>query len=159
MWKGALSRHLSVFGIVLPAIRVENQKNRIMSFAEILIAILMAMVVGVLFYYVFRVSGPWGSFWTFLLILLLAGIASTAWLTPVGPPLFGEPWLGTLFVILFLALLISAATPPQRTRTDVATPNEPASTGAIALGFFFWILIIFLAIAAIWGVSYPPYLT
>ena len=111
-----------------------------------------ALFIGVIFYYVFKSSGPWGSFWSFLLILILAGIAANAWITPVGPYYQGVTWFPVLFVILLFALLIAAATPPRRTRieAEVEEPEEPA---AVALGGFFWVLMIFLLIAAVWGLA------
>lgn len=133
-----------------------------MSFAEIIIALLMAIIIGSIFYYVFKVTGPWGSFWTFILILILAGIAAGAWVEPVGPTVYGTPWLSTLIVIFLFALLIAAATPPRRKpetpaeREAMAEASAEASGGAIALGVFFWVLLIFLFIAAIWGIAWTP---
>jgi len=122
-----------------------------MEFLAMLLIAIGALFIGVIFYYVFKTSGPWGSFWSFLLILILAGIAADAWITPVGPYYQGVAWFPVLFVILLFALLIAAATPPRRTRIEPEVePEEPA---AIALGGFFWVLMIFLLIAAVWGIA------
>ena len=53
-----------------------------MTALEIIFTVIGAILIGSIFYYVFRVSGPWGSFWAFLLILILAGLAMAAWITP-----------------------------------------------------------------------------
>lgn len=133
-----------------------------MTFAEIIIAILMAIIIGTIFYYAFKVSGPWGSFWTFILILILAGVAAAAWVEPIGPTLYGAPWLSALIVIFLFALLIAAATPARRSsytlREQQAATEPPVEerAGAVALGVFFWFLLLFLAIAAIWGIAYTP---
>jgi len=122
-----------------------------MEFLAILFIAIGALIIGAIFYYLFRSSGPWGSFWSFLLILILAGIAANAWIAPVGPYYQGVTWFPVLFVILLFALLIAAATPPRRTRIESEIEKEEPE--AIALGGFFWILLIFLFIAAIWGIA------
>ena len=73
-----------------------------MTFLEILFAIAAAILIGVLFYYVFKAAGPWGSFWTFLLILILAGLATAAWIQPFGPVIYDIVWVPILLVILFI---------------------------------------------------------
>lgn len=131
-----------------------------MSLIEILIAILMAVITGTIFYYIFRVSGPWGSFWSFLIVLILVGLAAQAWVTPIGPVIFETSWLSALIVIFFFALLIAAASPPQKRPArpaDQQSSTEPVENdreGAVALGIFFWFLLLLLGIAAIWGIAY-----
>jgi hypothetical protein len=128
-----------------------------MTFAEILLTILGALLIGVLFYYVFKSTGPWGTFWSFLLILILVGLAAEAWIEPVGPVAWGVAWVPTLFVVFLFALLLAAATPPRRDRrvTDTTT-TEPTTTeeetAAVAVGAFFWIFMFFLLVVALWGV-------
>jgi len=128
-----------------------------MTFLEILLTILTALLIGVLFYYVFKTTGPWGSLWTFLLILVIAGLASAAWIEPVGPVVYDVAWVPVLFVILLFALLLAAATPlyPERTeRAEIEAGAEPPEreNAAVALGMFFWIFILFFLGIAIWGI-------
>ena len=73
-----------------------------MVFLEFILIALVAFLVGVLFYYVFKTTGPWGNLWSILLILFLAGIAADVWITPVGPDYQGVIWIPVLFVILIL---------------------------------------------------------
>mgnify|MGYP006281488315 CR=1 FL=1 len=127
-----------------------------MTALEIFFAVIGAIVIGVIFYYVFRISGPWGTFWSFLLVLILATIAVTAWITPFGPVFRDIAWLPILLVVILFALLLAAATPPggrrvpPRTERDLETP-EP--TGAVAaLGVFFFVLIIVLVAVALVGI-------
>ncbi|HSH53060.1 MAG TPA: hypothetical protein VK982_15140 [Bacteroidales bacterium] len=122
-----------------------------MVFLSILFIAIGALLIGAIFYYLFRSSGPWGSFWSFLLILILAGIAANVWISPVGPYYQGVAWFPVLFVILLFALLIAAATPSRRTRIE--SEAERVEPEAVALGGFFWILMIFLFIAVIWGIA------
>lgn len=123
-----------------------------MEFLEIILTILLAVVVGVLFYYIFKSRGPWGTFWSFLLILILAGLAAEAWITPIGPVGWGVAWIPTIFVILLFALLLAAAAPPRPARrVQEPVPETEEEAAAIALSGFFWIFMIFLLGAAIWG--------
>lgn len=126
-----------------------------MTFLEIILVIVAAILVGTLFYYVFKISGPWGSFWTFLLILILAGLAAEAWVTPFGPVFYDVAWFPTIFVILIFALILAAASPSARRDVDTNTATtEPRTTSpaAVAFSVFFWFLLMFLFIAVIWGV-------
>jgi len=106
-----------------------------------------AFLVGVVFYYVFKSTGPWGNFWSVLLILILAGIAADAWITPIGPYYQGVAWFPVMFVVFLFAFLIAASTPVHRRKGD---PVEQESS-KIALGVFFWFLLLLLLTAAIWG--------
>ena len=126
-----------------------------MVFLEVLLTIFGALAIGALFYYVFRATGPWGTFWSFLLILVLAGLAAEAWIEPVGPVAWGVAWVPTLFVIIIFALILAAAAPPRdrRMETPPAEPSEE-ETAAVAIGGFFWILLILLLFIAIWGRFY-----
>ena len=129
-----------------------------MLIAEIIFSIIAAILIGVLFYYVFRYSGPWGSFWSFLLILILAGLAASAWINPIGPVFYDIAWIPILFVILLFALLLGAASDPvyrRRIEYREATPEadterEGEAAGA-TLGLIFWIFLTFLVVAAVWG--------
>lgn len=88
-----------------------------------------------------------------MLILILAGLAGSSWINPVGPVFWDVALLPVLFVVFVFALLMAAATPPSRNREkDVANP-EPSEeeAGAIAIGGFFWILMSILLIIALWG--------
>lgn len=130
-----------------------------MTLPEIIISIFLALAIGLFFYYVFKVSGPWGSFWVFLLILTLAALASEAWLTPFGPTIYGASWLGAFITVFIIALLIAAATPTRREITREPVPGDEPITdepGVVALSAFFWIFLIFMTVAALWGIITPP---
>ena len=118
-----------------------------MVFLEFILIALAALLIGVLFYYVFRSTGPWGNLWSILLILILAGLAADAWITPVGPYYQGVSWFPVLFVILLFAFLIAATTPVRRRNGD---PVEEESS-KVALGVSFWFLMFLLLIAVLWG--------
>ncbi|MFW6222112.1 MAG: hypothetical protein ACOC3T_00725 [Bacteroidota bacterium] len=137
-----------------------------MTFLEALLVIIAAVAIGALFYFVFKSTGPWGTFWTFLLVLILAGLVAEAWITPFGPVYYGIAWVPTLFVIILFALLLAAATPSRReehiieekeTRLPPGESRRAREAGeatAAVVGIFFWFLIIFLFVAAFWGLFY-----
>ena len=125
-----------------------------MTVLEILLTILIAVVIGILFYYLFRSTGPWGSLWSFLLILILAGVAAEAWIEPVGPVFYDVAWVPTLFVIILFALFLAAASPPRDRRIARSPEAEPSEEegAAVAVGIFFWIFMLVLFGIALWGI-------
>ncbi len=118
-----------------------------MLFMKFILIALAAFLVGVVFYYVFKSTGPWGNFWSVLLILILAGIAANAWITPIGPYYQGVAWFPVMFVILLFAFFMAASTPLHRGKID---PVESESS-KVAFGVFFWFLMVLLLTAVIWG--------
>jgi len=117
----------------------------------ILAIILFALLIGSLFFYGFKRTGPWGSFWSFILILFLGMWLVDIWVTPYGPEYWGVAWLDLLFAGLLLALLLAAATPtpyvPPRNReiTDrelVKAQEAEVVRGSVAIGIFFWIMLL-----------------
>ena len=124
-----------------------------MTFLEIFLTVLMAVLIAVLFYYVFKSPGPWNSFWTYLIILILSGLAAHAWLTPVGPVAFGIAWIPVFFAIVIVALLLGAASPTRERRQPTGKHGElpEKEKTTLALGAFFWILLVFLLGVIIWS--------
>lgn len=129
------------------------QKKRIMTFLGVLLTVMAAIIVSVLFYYVFKSTGPWENFWIFLLILTLAGLAAGLWIAPVGPVMWGLAWVPTLMVIIIVALLIGAASPRKQERAVTnSESSEPAphDRKAATLGALFWIFLIFMLSVIVW---------
>jgi hypothetical protein len=123
-----------------------------MLFVDLLVALLVGIVLTIVFAALFRNTGPWGAWWAFLLIVVLATWAGGLWITPFGPPIWGYTWLPFLLVGVFFALLIAAATPvPRRplNRVERGKAQEAAAETATALGIFFWVLIVGLGIAIV----------
>lgn len=123
-----------------------------MTAGGIVAVILITLLVGGVFFYGLKKTGPWGSFWTFLLVLFL-GISLTAiWLVPVGPVWYGAAWFDLFVVGLLLALLLAAATPTTNEQRRAAfeqsdvVDEKARGDSAIALGGFFWLMIILFVI-------------
>jgi hypothetical protein len=126
-----------------------------MIFLDILFVMLSAIVIGSLFFFVFKTVGPWGSFWTFILILILVGLAAATWVRPFGPIYWNISWVPVLFVIVLFSLFLAALTPPRRDK-DVTIKTEipeyqKKDAAMFTLSFFFWAFIVFLLAAVIWG--------
>lgn len=137
-------------------------------FGGILGTILVAILISALFYYAFNARGPWGSFWSFFLVLLLIIWAASLWVRPIGPVYWGVAWIPLFFVGLLFALLL-AAIPTSDTR-DVIREDEIAEaererqvnpteaerrrdinrTAATVSGTF-WILMVVLLLVIIVG--------
>lgn len=124
-----------------------------MTFLGILVTVLTAIIISAVFYFLLKSVGPWRSFWSFLLVLVLAGLAAGLWITPVGPVMWGVAWVPTIMAIIIFALLLGAASPSREkknaTNEDSSEPT-PRDRKAATLGAFFWILLIFMLGIIIW---------
>ncbi len=127
-----------------------------MEWSEIIGAILIAILVGSVFYYLFKSRGPWGSAWTFFLVLFV-GIWFLAALTdPVGPVYWQVAWFDFLFFGLLFALILTAATPSSADRermrvyySNLKKEEVDAPSAAVAVGIWFWIMIFIFFITGI----------
>lgn len=128
-------------------------------------AILIAVLLSALFYYAFNVRGPWGTFWTFFLVLLLTVWAASLWVDPVGPEFWGVAWIPLFFVGLLFALLLAAipsdygSTPtereaglPEPSPEEVAESRKANRTVAVVSGIF-WLFMLILLIIIVAGYS------
>lgn len=134
-------------------------------FGGILAAIVIAVLISAIFYYGFSARGPWGSFWTFFLVLLLIVWAASLWTRPVGPVYWGVAWIPLFFIGLIFALLLAAiptydTTPEEEAIIDqeilaeepeLARRREAEASSAAAVGWFFWLFIAILFFVAIIG--------
>ncbi len=125
-----------------------------MELLGIITAIIISLLFAVIFYYFFRVRGPWGAFWTFFLVLFLAVWAAELWITPVGPYFYDIAWVPLVFVGLLVAIGLAAATGmPERIgrkRLEEGAP-APEEAEAATLGIFFWLLLAVLITVVLIG--------
>jgi hypothetical protein len=125
-------------------------------FFQILFSVLLAFIVGSFFYYVFKYTGPWGSFWTFVLVLILAGVAASVWIEPIGPIIYNIAFVPILVVILIFAFFLAAVTPPRYSRKYPLQENTPEPNEeelpVLAISTFFWVFLVALVMAALLGV-------
>ncbi len=121
----------------------------------------VALIITLFFTYVLRIKGPWGTFWTFFLIILLAVFAADVWVEPMGPYYKDVYWLPPLAVGLIIALLLASTTPSPKTRSRLAgkeKENNEEESSALALGTFFWFVLIFMLVLVVLGFFTNPHL-
>jgi hypothetical protein len=124
-------------------------------FWGILYLVLISFLITLFFSFLLRVRGPWGSFWAFFIIILLAVFAADIWVTPVGPYYGDIHWVPPLAAGLLIALLLAATTPSPKTRSELKAKKKAGEEpSAVALGTFFWFLVVFLLIIIIAGLAY-----
>ena len=117
------------------------------SAIQIAAVIFIALLVGSLFYYGFRRRGPWGSFWSFILILFLGVMLFSIYADPVGPIYYGIAWFDIIVIGLLFAFLWGAAGRRYPKKREAEPETAETSGSAIAIGYFFWGLVVFFLLA------------
>lgn len=116
-----------------------------------LIDLLFAFVVALLFFLIFSVlirgHRTGSTLLVFFLVLLFATWAGGVWLSPIGPPLWGVSWLSFILVGLFVALILAALIPPERSAKKMGV--EEAAVRVVSFDYLVSILIIALVISVI----------
>lgn len=120
-----------------------------MFFTEFITAALVAFLLILLLGGIFGRSWPWrGMGWAFLIIFLGAWAIGT-WSAPVGPMFYGVAWVPFFFGALVLALLLLAV--PSHPRAGSAGEADVEGAAAVAVGAFFWVVVLLLLTAIFWG--------
>lgn len=131
-----------------------------MLWMELLFAFVIALLFSVVFITLFRIRGPFGQFWVFMLVVFFATFAAVRWIRPAGDTIYGVYWMTGIFVALVVSLLIGAGATltgnvddkPDKQKKGIDNGYNTANVGDAASGLFFWLVLILLAIAAIAGV-------
>jgi hypothetical protein len=118
-----------------------------MSATGVIAIILIATLLSFLFSYGFGQRGPWGSIWTFLLILILGIWTVNVWVSPYGPVWYGAAWLDILFIGVLISLVLSVATPSARRYRAKSISSKSAvvrkeQEAVAAAGGLFWIIML-----------------
>ncbi|MFW6219156.1 MAG: hypothetical protein ACOC3S_03460 [Bacteroidota bacterium] len=133
-----------------------------MNVFNVIITFFIAIVITLVFPYVFKSRGPWNSMWAFFIILLLTLFAAGLWIIPAGPQWNEVAWVPLLFVGVLFALILAAATytKPYGEELNTNKPreiNEEVSKNTIAtmaaFGLFFWLLLISLIVIIAIGLT------
>lgn len=124
-----------------------------MFIADLIIALVIAVLMTLFFAVLLRRRGPWGSIPLFFLVVLLGAWAAGKWIGPVGPPLIGVYWLPFVVFGLIVALFLSAAmaipSAPER-RKDPGGRSAAGEGGAVRpLDGFFWLLLVVLVFVVV----------
>jgi hypothetical protein len=118
-----------------------------MSFLSILYIILVALVLTFIFGFLFRVRGPWGSYWSFFAVIFLGIWAITVWMIPFGPYWQDIYWLPPLGVGIVLAILLAAAAPSPRARAIREQEKKELikkEAPPVITGLFYWIFLLLM---------------
>jgi hypothetical protein len=119
-------------------------------FIGIIYLVSLALLITLFFTVLLKNKGPWGNFWSFLIVILLAVFAADVWIGPVGPYWFHEIyWVPPLAVGLIIALLLAATVPSPKTRNELeleARKPDPKEKVPVIYGIFFWLLFLVLLI-------------
>jgi hypothetical protein len=126
-----------------------------MSFMAFIYLILLALLIVIFFSFVFHVKGPWGSFWTYFLIIFFSIWIADIWLRPLGPYWGDVYWLPPLIAGLLVAFILAAATPTRsrarRTLTIEDRKSRRDDSATMAVGIFFWITLVVLLLLIVIG--------
>lgn len=130
------------------------------AYSGLFAAALVALILAVVCVFFLGQRGPWGSLWTFFLVLFLALSMVSIYAAPIGPVYWGVAWIPiTVAGIIMTILLISAMPHPRqnaRTNENINTgPIEKSDLPSTPVGRLFWVLIILLVIAIIIGLANP----
>ncbi len=120
---------------------------------NLLMALVVAVVFAAILVYGFgrRAPGPMAGFLFFVAILFFSVWAGAVWITPIGPEIWGVPWMTMLLVGLIIAMIIGAVAAPvpaEPTAPDQEGIAPPSSAGW-GCGLLFWLTIAVLLIAAV----------
>jgi len=114
----------------------------------------IAVLITLFFVYALKVRGPWGNLWTFFIVIMLAALAADLWLAPIGPNYREIYWIPPIITALLVASLLAASSPPRKPRNKIEQASEDyaeTKTRAIALGAFFWFVVVFMLILVLIG--------
>lgn len=124
--------------------------------SDFLVALFVALIIGGLFVWFTRRSGPVnGPAWLFLLILL-ATWAGGIWLKPFGPVVLGVHWFTFIIAGVIVVLLLSVSRgfrtrPGPRGRHETLDMLERIEedkarkrAAYLSLGVMFWFLLVVL---------------
>jgi hypothetical protein len=104
--------------------------------------------------------GPWGTAWTFFLVLFLALWIVSLYVRAVGPVYYGIAWLPIVIAGLLLTLLLIAVVPDANNRKNESvqgdlTIDQRSDINNSGVGRFFWVLIVLMVAAIVVGMMNP----
>ena len=126
---------------------------------NLMLIFVFTMIISLISYFVFRVRGPWDSFWIKTLLLFLFLLAASLWIKPFGPEWYGVQWV-VLFIGALLFILLLAAFSP-RGGNDEKIPTHLSLTqqkrffdeykkqrkqALFSLGIMSWFLLVTLLV-------------
>ncbi len=127
-------------------------------YSGLVAALLIALVLTFISAFLLRRTGPWGSAWSFFLVIFLALWAVAIYIAPVGPIYQGVAWAPLVIAGVLLAILLIASMPNANDWRD-SNIKEDSKRESSALpkpiNRFFWVLLVLLAAAVMIGMMNP----
>jgi hypothetical protein len=130
------------------------------AYSGLFAAALIALILTVTSVFFLGKRGPWGSIWTFFLVLFLTLSTVSVYVAPIGPVYWGIAWIPIVVAGVIITILLIAAMPHpvrrdsrgEKEEDDITSkPNFPVTP----VGRFFWALVILFVIAIIIGMANP----
>jgi hypothetical protein len=120
---------------------------------NLIFALIVALLFAAMLVYGFgrRAPGPMSGFLFFVAMLFFVVWAGSVWITPIGPDLWGIPWVSMFAIGLIVAMIIAAVAAPvpaEPTAPEEEGVAPPASAGW-GCGILFWLTIAVLLTAAV----------
>jgi hypothetical protein len=129
----------------------------------IVVAIIVASIISMLFFYGFSEKGPWGTFWTFFVVILLTVWAASFWIMPTGMRLWGVEWILLFILGIMVALLLTSISrrkgyDPEEDELDEDVPRSKKrkEDDKLSLGWLVWLFMGLILLAAILGLVLDP---
>jgi hypothetical protein len=126
----------------------------------------VSLIAALVFTFIFsgffrgRGRGPLGGLFLFFVILFLTTWSGQLWINPISPLYFGVDWVLLIFTAIVFSLFMIALSAPLETPPKTSDPATPEKEAGVAIGVFFWVVLILLAIAVVGGhlrkTSQPP---
>jgi hypothetical protein len=115
-----------------------------MEIGKIILIAGSIFVIGLLLYYLFKRPGPWGIFWTSLLILMFGGLGANYLIPPEGSTSLAFAWIPAIFVMILFAVPVAITRPPaEKVWTDDSS-EKAYRRNKMVLIVFFWTIILFV---------------
>jgi hypothetical protein len=128
------------------------------SYSGFIAAALVSLILTVVSVFFLGKRGPWGTLWTFFLVLFLTLCVVSIYIAPIGPVYWNVAWIPITIAGIIVTILLIAAMPHTGQRPTSTGTSEPvAKSGPYAtpVGRFFWLLIILFFIAIMVGMLNP----
>ena len=124
-----------------------------MSLSFLVFALIIGVGIAWIWSSIFDTHGPWNSFFWFFAVIFLFAWGGGSWIAPFGPIGWGVAWLPIVVMGVFMALLLTAATPPRHRRRARGAQADAVRRAAadevetlMVFDTFFWMLIVVLAV-------------
>ncbi|MBA3664225.1 MAG: hypothetical protein H0W61_08460 [Bacteroidetes bacterium] len=126
------------------------------NYYEIVASLVMAFVITLFFSGVLRHKGPWDAIWLVFVTIFLASWAGYLWINPFGPMVLGVSVMPIFVVGLIFAFILAAVTVPVVRKKNETTAEVEDPSTKLAIGIFFWIVLIILVVAIVTGYCRLP---